>query len=71
MTSKVRTHVGTHIHNIGTKRFPSLQKKTEVFKTNYPTRRGYKAYTFTYSLDGAMWFRTAKEAKASVTKGDR
>ena len=68
MAGKVRTHVGTHISNIGTKRFPNLQKKTEVFKTNYPTRRGYKAYTFTYSVDGAIWLRTAKEAKASRTE---
>ena len=56
--------VHDYIREIGTKKHPTLVQHVVIWKTDRPTRIGCKSIDKTYSLDGKLWFRTAKEAKA-------
>ena len=63
----MRIFQGQDIVEAPTKAFPTLVKRIRKYRTNRPTQRGYWSFSVAWSIDGENWFKTAKEAKASVS----
>jgi hypothetical protein len=64
----MRKPLSTHISSTPTKAFPTLANKVEVYLTTKATRYGFKSYDKSWTVDGVNYYKTAREAKASVKK---